>query len=370
MKVTRRIRMPLMAMVLVALLAALWAGLIRLGWDLPALQPMLPGLHGPLMVSGFLGTLISLERAIPLEKRWAYAAPLASGLGALMLILGVPDPVGPLLLSIGSLGLVVIMATIVRRQTALYTLTMGIGAVAWLVGNLLWLGGRSVAEVVPWWAGFLVLTIVGERLELSRVARLPSYSQKIFVFATALVVLGLIISVPAYAAGVRLANLGFIALALWLVRFDIARRTVRRPGMTRYIAVNLLLGYGWLMAGGLLGVFNAGVTAGFAYDAWLHAIFLGFVFSMIFAHALIILPAVIGLPVPFHKGLYGPMVLMQVSLVVRVASDLAASWSVRRWSGLLNVIAILWFFVYVAILMAREQARIRRMAAPASEGQS
>ena len=49
-------------------------------------------------------------------------------------------------------------------------------------------------------------------------------------------------------------NLGFIALALWLARYDIARKTVRRPGITRFVAVNLLLGYGWLALGGLIGL--------------------------------------------------------------------------------------------------------------------
>ena len=29
-------------------------------------------LHGPLMVGGFLGTLIALERAVGLEKKWGY----------------------------------------------------------------------------------------------------------------------------------------------------------------------------------------------------------------------------------------------------------------------------------------------------------
>lgn len=59
-----RIRFPLMGLGMLALLAALWAGLVRLGWGLPPLRPTLPIAHGPLMVSGFLGTLISLERAV------------------------------------------------------------------------------------------------------------------------------------------------------------------------------------------------------------------------------------------------------------------------------------------------------------------
>jgi len=44
------------------------------------------------MVSGFLGTLISLERAVALKARWPYAAPLLSGLGDAALIVGGPGP--------------------------------------------------------------------------------------------------------------------------------------------------------------------------------------------------------------------------------------------------------------------------------------
>ncbi|MFN8520869.1 MAG: hypothetical protein U0667_16075 [Chloroflexota bacterium] len=46
-----------------------------------------------------------------------------------------------------------------------------VGAVAWLLGALLLVAGRPIGAVVPWLAAFLVLTIAGERLELSRLAR-------------------------------------------------------------------------------------------------------------------------------------------------------------------------------------------------------
>lgn len=61
-----RARFPLMALGMLALLAGVWAGLLRLGWGLPLLRHTLPTAHGPLMVPGFLGTLISLERAVAL----------------------------------------------------------------------------------------------------------------------------------------------------------------------------------------------------------------------------------------------------------------------------------------------------------------
>jgi hypothetical protein len=60
-----------MILTALALLAGLWAGLLRLGWQLPPLLLQLPAQHGPLMVSGFLGTLISLERAVATLGRLA-----------------------------------------------------------------------------------------------------------------------------------------------------------------------------------------------------------------------------------------------------------------------------------------------------------
>lgn len=355
MKQLSSLRLPIMAMVMLGLLAAIWAGLIRLGWLLPVLRPGLPAAHGPLMIGGFLGTLISLERAVALGKGWGYAVPAFGALGGMALIFGLPA--GPWLITLCSLGLVAIFGIILHRYFALYTATMALGAVAWLAGNGLWLWGWSVPTVVPWWVAFLLLTIAGERLELSRIIRLSSYSQSLFAVIVALVLGGLVLSLFIFVPGLRLENLGFVALALWLGWFDIARRTVRRPGITRFIALNLLLGYFWLGVGGLLGVSFAGLTAGPAYDAWLHALLLGFVFSMIFAHALIILPAVTHITLPFHPALYGPVVVMQLGLLIRVVGDLALWWPARMWGGLLNGLAILWFFMLVAGLAFRGQRR-------------
>ena len=43
-----------------------------------------------------------------------------------------------------------------------------------------------------------------------------------------------------------------LVLAVWLFRYDIARRTVLQSGLTRFIALCLLAGYGWLAVGGVL----------------------------------------------------------------------------------------------------------------------
>lgn len=350
----RRINFPFLLLAVLALLAGLWAGLLRLPWPLPPLRPTLPMAHGPLMVAGFLGTLIGLERAVGLNawgpgRGWTYTAPALAGLGGLLLIIGAPGLPGPLAITLGSAVLLAAMLSIVRFQPLLHTWVMALGALVWLIGNVLWLLGRSIPEVVLWWAGFLVLTIVGERLELSRMLRLSRSRVATFLAAVALFLVGLAFTVFSYSAGVRVASLGMLTLAAWLLAFDLARRTVRKSGLTRFIAVSLLAGFFWLGVAGVLGLRFGGETAGLHYDAFLHSIFVGFVFSMILAHAPIILPAVTGLAVPYRPRFYAPLVLLQASLLLRVAGDLLGQMALRRWGGLLNEVAILLFLAMLLL---------------------
>lgn len=365
----QRINIPFMLLAVFALLAGLWAGLLRLSWTLPLLHPTLPMAHGTLMVSGFLGTLIGLERAVGLGalgpgRRWAYGAPALAGLGGLLLAFGVPGSIGPLLLTLGSAVFVAAMVTIARFQPLLYTRILAAGSLCWLVGNLLWLTGRPIPEVVLWWANFLILTIVGERLELNRLLRLSAAKRAAFLIGIALLLVGTVLATwVAYGLGVRVVGLGMIVLAVWLLAFDIARRTVRKTGLTRFIAVALLAGYFWMGVAGLLALRFGGVTAGPSYDALLHSIFVGFVISMIFAHAPIIVPAVTGLAAPFHNGFYVPLALLQASLALRVAGDLWAGFVVRQWGGLLNEVAILLFMVVLVATIVWGRRRTDRAAA-------
>jgi hypothetical protein len=300
------------------------------------------------MVSGFLGMLISLERAVALELRWTYIGPALSGLGAILLLAGDSISVGPALLTAGSVGLTVTFYTIVRQQPALYTFTMAGGALCWLVGNGLWLVGQPMHRVVLWWMGFLLLTIVGERLELSRLLRLPQRRYAAFVAATGIFLAGLIISLVDLDLGTHVIGAGLVATTLWLLWHDIARRTIRQSGLRRFIAVCLLSGYVWLGTSGLLALRFGGLVAGPHYDAMLHAFFLGFVFAMIFGHAPIILPAVMGWQITFSSTFYLHLAFLHVSLMLRIVSDLLLWRTGRLWGGLLNVIVLLLFLASTA----------------------
>jgi hypothetical protein len=218
-----------------------------------------------------------------------------------------------------------------------------------LVGNLLW---QSAGWCRSWSCGGRpILTIAGERLELGRIQRLPPLAGRIFAGIITLLLAGLLISVLWQDSGVRLFSLGMLLLAAWLFRYDIARRTVRKTGLAQYIAACLLAGYVWLAFAGLLGLIYGATFAGPRYDAFLHAIFLGFVFSMIFGHAPVIFPAIIGRQYRFHPMLYANLALLHASLLLRVIGDLARVPPLRMWGGLLNGIALLFFLSSTLVLL-------------------
>jgi len=340
-------RVPLLLLAFASLFLGIDAGLARLGWSSPGAG--LAAMHGPLMASGFFGTVISLERAVALGRRWAYAAPLFSGLGALAAMLAAPPAVAPLLSTAGSAAMLAASVVITLRQRELFTLTMALGAACWTVGNLLWLGGRPVYVVVPWWIAFLVLTIAGERLELSRF--LPPSPVAKRVFAALLITLlgGVTASLFAWTLGTLVLGLALAGLALWLLRQDVARRTVRGSGLVRFIAVCLLSGYVWLAVGGITMLASGGLDfGGAAYDAALHAVLLGFVFSMVFGHAPIIFPAVLRVAVPYHPYFYAPLALLHASLLIRIAGDWMIWPGWRAWGGMLNGVALV-AFVFGAV---------------------
>lgn len=283
-----RVRYPLLATAFLCLGLGIWGGLTRLG--VAEGGPMLA--HGPLMISGFLGTLIGLERAVGLQRPWVLAAPTLSAAGALVMIAG--GPFWDLLFLAASAMLLGATLSILRLQPELHSQVMAAGAACWLVGNLLMLEGRPAAL---WWCGFPLLTIVGERLLLSRL-RAPS-GRAVSVFG-GLVVLYFFSSAAA------------VGLALWLIRYDVALKTIRLPGLPRFAAVCVLSGYFWLVVHGVLSV------TGGSYDAVVHSLLLGFMMPMIFAHAPIVLPAVTGLAIPFTRAAYLPLALLHVSVAVRV----------------------------------------------------
>jgi len=344
----RRLRLfPLSASAL-SLALGLYGGFIRFGIQLPGGARSIADFHGAFMISGFLGTVICLERAVALGRVWPYAAPLLSGLGAIALLTDVPR-FGALAFTSAGGVMLAALSTTAARQFSLFTLVISLGTACWIAGALQWLYGGFTPAVTGWWLNFLVLTVAAERLELSRMLDVSRLSQIAFAGATLLLLLGsgrgefVESRAPLTAAGL----LGYAA---WLLRYDIARRTVRMLGQPRFSAVAILIGHSWLgVTGILLLVAPPGATA-FSYDASVHAITIGFTLSMIFGHAPIILPAVTGIRVRFSPAAYAPLILLQASLVLRIGGDFLESADLRLASGIVTIAALAGYAVTLSLV--------------------
>jgi hypothetical protein len=346
----RAARIALLLLAAVSLVAGVSGGLARVGF--PLAVPMSAAFHGALMTGGFLGTVISLERAIAFGSPAALAAPLASGLGALCLLLGIA-PLAQWLLVAAPLLLAAASVAIARRQPQAHTVLLVIAAAAWVVGNALFVHGAPADTCTPWWFAFLVLTIAAERLEMTRLMKRRPLAKPLFYAVTAALLAGAAIAILRPAFGAVVFGLALAAMAAWLATFDIARRTVRSEGLPRYAAVSLLAGYAWLAIGGLAWA-TTPFTAPAPRDAAMHALGLGFVFSMIFAHAPIIVPVVVRVSVRFTRAFYAPLALLHASLAIRLVAGLLDA-EARRWGALLNAAAIALFVATLVASMARRE---------------
>lgn len=355
-----RLRLPLLALGFIALVIGVAAGLARFGWTMPATAVGAAAWHGPLLLCGFFGAVIALERAVAIGRLWAYAGPLLAGIGTIA-ILANATTIGMACTVAASVVLLAATVDIQRRQRALFTAVLTAAAACWLVGSAWWLLGGAVYGIAAWWLMFLVLTIAAERLELSRFLPPSRVASQMFVGIVVVMIVGLLLveqRVGRVALGVSL-----VALAAWLAKQDIARRTVRSRGLTRYIALCLLAGYGWLAVGGaLIAGFDA-LYPGTARDAALHALGLGFVFSMVFGHAPIIVPAVLRVTLPYRPLFYVPLVLLHASLLLRVIGH-AASYELARLGAMGNAVALA---AFILVMLQAVRAGRRRSASPAAE---
>jgi len=302
----------------VALVAGIAGGLLRAGVALPSaggdwLGPAALA-HAFLMICVVLGTVIAIERAVAVGHPLAFVGPAMSA-GAGLAQLAGAGQVAAWLAAAASLAFVAVNIVIVRRQRSAHTALLLIGAGCWAVGCIGYAIDLPVNEV-PWWFAFLVLTIAAERLEMTRLMRRRPGASAALYGIVATLLLG------AFGSGV-LFGAALAALAIWLLSFDIARRTVRTQGLSRYMAVCLLLGYGWLLVAGLAW---AASSRGWPWrDAALHGLGLGFVVGMVFAHAPVILPAVARIKLKFGWAWYLPLALLHGSLAARLFGGLLAA---------------------------------------------
>ncbi|GLU33681.1 hypothetical protein WKR88_03160 [Trinickia caryophylli] len=339
----------LAASIVATLVCGLATGLARLGLTLPTHALSRAAWHGVLMLPVFFGAVISLERAVALGHAWSFSAPIAAVLSGIALLAGAPVTLVQTGVLVASLVLVAGSVVVFARQPALYLGVLAIAAACWSVGACIWLVTGDALAAVPHWLAFVVLTIVAERLELTRMRPLRPRAIALFCVSIVVMLVSLVWVSVAPEAGIRLFAASIVLLAGWLAAYDIARYTVRQKGLTRFIAVCLLSGYGWFAAAGVLGLEGALLSGHPWHDAALHAVTVGFVFSMVFGHAPIIVPAVSGLRVKYGPHFYLPLALLHAGLSLRVAGGIFGDFPLRRIGSEINAAALA---VFAATLIA------------------
>lgn len=324
-------------------------GLSRMGWDLGILRVSMH--HGAVMVGGFIGTLISLEKIIPLKRKFLVLIPFFSGASIITFFFQEPE-VSFVLLAIASAGLSAVFLTYLIRTKHLIYFVMLCGGLCWLFGNLTLISHKFYPAAFPWWMGFVLFIITAERLELTQFLPVPASSKWLLI--------GLLLTYAGgvgytfHAGGNLLSAAALIGVAIWLMKYDIVGVSIKKNGLPRFIASSLLCGYIAML---ITGVFL--ITLGnlaFGYDAVVHTFFLGFTFSMIFAHGPVILPGVLGISAkPWHPILYAWLIVLHASLVVRLYGDLTINLEVRKITGWTSSVAILGYFATLAYLTIRSQ---------------
>jgi hypothetical protein len=342
-------RLPFVIFAMLSLITGLFAGLHRIDWSLP-LSEVSPN-HGAIMVGGFLGTLITLEKIIPLKRNILYVFPTISGASVFLFFIGVPT-YSVVCLVVASVGLSSIFFIYWIRERSMIYFLMVAGAVCWLTGNILLRIYNFYRVSIPWWMAFALLIITAERLELMKFLPVSGNQKLIFIGMLLVFVAGCMISF--HGVGNYFAALSLVSVSIWLMRHDVVALNLRKQGLPRYVGVALLSGYFALLLCGVLLPLLSDQPLG--YDILVHSFFIGFVFSMIFAHGPIILPGVLGISEkPYHPLFYAWLVLLHGSWITRTISDTTLDMPLRKYSGLISAIAIIGYFLSVAVITIRRR---------------
>lgn len=343
------LRAPLAVAAVVALISGVLAGLVRAGWPW-AVPGAIVGGHGPLLAVGFFGTLIGLERAVAVGRPAALAWPALSALSGLAMLAG--HPVAPVLAGAAGIAALLGHGWLFARAKSPDLAVLTLATLALAAGSLGWMLGRPVSEASLGWSAFLVLTIVGERLELTRLLPPRRGRGPALALALGALVLGSLLVPIAPVIGAWARGLALSALGVWLLVYD-AVLHVRAPGAQRYVKTALALGHPWLVAAGPLAVVDPG--SGLLHDAALHAIYVGFVLGMVLAHAPIVLPAVAKVRFTPTRALFVPLALMHASVVARVAGDVGGAPEIRRLATLASALALALFALLVVTTLVGQR---------------
>ncbi len=332
-----------------ALFVGLVLGLIRTGWSLSLFE--LTGFHSLVMTSCFLGTLILIERVAALNRPILYIIPSANIFSLFFVFQSNLEAV-LLVVLFCSLALTGINIYLMKTHRNGHYWMMAIGSACWAGGTAMTWVASNFLVAIPFWMVFLLLTIVSERVDMTQFLPIAIAHKAIVYLLSFFAVVALFLPFH-HSVGSTLLSLSIGGIALWLLRFDPVVLNLKKTGLKKYVAVGLVVGYVWLLLAAVFMGWGAELPG--ALDIGVHTFFIGFVMMMVFAHGPIVFPSIIGRQSkPFHKMLYLPYILINVSLLWRVLSNVLVWGYSKQWASMFNSLSILVFAILMLFLFLRK----------------
>lgn len=335
---------------LLAAATGIWRIALIRGFALPSIPEWWPP-HGHLMVGGFLGGLIIFERIIALRIKWLAWVPYAYMLSAVLLHTG--------WLVVRVIHLIALAGWIAHRWMAFRTFhkyekpLVESLAYCTLSAALASPGGLMSSPVVALAALSFPVSVIGvERLEMSLNFRKVGARITLLLLAGWSALWGL----SAWFELLPLSWMGVITLLVLagMVRYDMSLWMKGEAGpLHRFLQRALGMAYAWFFLAAIAMTWWMYLPGAVMKDVVFHLFGLGVIFTMILAHAPLILPAALGKQPPSHAPIV-PFVAFQVFTAIRMITDLNVSrwptaWMWAGWiTGTLHLVS---FILYIAMVL-------------------
>lgn len=289
--------------------------------------------HFIIFFYGFFGGLLSLERAFGFSLKYLLVTPASISLGLILYIAFE----NPNFLIPGALLFILPNLLIFIKSITPFSFGFILSSILFIKGTVLFAFSNLHYQSALAFILFLIFYILSERAELVKIIGLGKKDIIFISFITFSSLVGLVVSIVDFKVGYRICFISLAIISLWFMRKDIARRTINMKGLAKFSAISVLSAYLWLFLGSFF-IFSFGM-----WGEGIHNITLGFVFSMIFAHAPSIFPAMMKIKFQFSPILYIPLFLLNISVIIRNISYLAPQ--IKKSALVLNFFAIIAFFV-------------------------
>ncbi|WP_420578275.1 hypothetical protein [Ekhidna sp.] len=295
--------------------------------------------HGVLMLNGFGGGVITVERLLSKPNdRWILIGLILLISGLTLYLMGFEFGLLLVAVNVGILFLKETLQLVEKRsQNGVYQL---VGLLSWFIGNLKFYQNGFYPAAVPFWIVFILMLIVGTRLSKMGKEDVISLVLSFAIFFS--------FWLGFHGYGQAIYGIGLIALSVRLGYLESKYKG-------KHLAA-VLMAYSWLLIAGISSLFSDYIL--YSYDLVLHAFFLGFFFSMIFINAPDALLKKLGLEeMKTHPNFL--VVFLSIGLFARlIIGDLFQIQLARNIGGILNLLAII---LYVTSLLF-QAIRNRMMA--------